>query len=108
MNNSILMGILLKITNSTRTNAKDLADDFEISTRSVYRYIDALCESGVPIISIRGKFGGFEICNNYVIEKKYFQKSELDFLIYVLNNEKNSPLKNAVMQKLNNIRINQN
>ena len=108
MNNSILMGILLKITNNTRTNAKELAEDFGISTRSVYRYIDALCAGGVPIISINGKFGGFEICNDYIIEKNYFEKSELDFLINVLKLEKNSPLKNAVLQKLNDIILNQN
>jgi len=36
-----------------------LPDHLEIHVRTVYRYIDALCASGVPILSESGHDGGF-------------------------------------------------
>ena len=35
--------------------AKEMSEYFEVSTRTVYRWIDALSVSGVPIYSLKGR-----------------------------------------------------
>jgi predicted DNA-binding transcriptional regulator YafY len=45
-----MLSILWMLKQRRRT-AAELAEALEISVRSVYRYIDALCASGVPLIA---------------------------------------------------------
>lgn len=44
-----MLSILWMLQQRRRT-AAELAEELELSIRSVYRYIDALCASGVPVI----------------------------------------------------------
>lgn len=58
--------ILLEKGNVT---ANYLAKHFEVSVRTIYRDIEALSMSGIPIYATRGKNGGISIMDNFVIEK---------------------------------------
>lgn len=49
-----LIYILLSLLNKKRITAKEIAERFEISTRSVYRDMDTLSLAGIPIYSERG------------------------------------------------------
>lgn len=82
MNTAILMGILLKLL-TKQTTAKQLAETFEVSTRSIYRYVEILCQSGVPIISLQGKNGGLFVNPNYHIQNLFLTANELNELISV-------------------------
>ncbi|MBP1999104.1 putative DNA-binding transcriptional regulator YafY [Paenibacillus shirakamiensis] len=56
-----MMSILWILQARRSVTAQELATELEISTRSVYRYIDGLCASGVPIISDAGHHGGYRL-----------------------------------------------
>lgn len=43
MKQYLVFGIFLFISQKEKTTAKEIAENFEISTRTVYRYIDELC-----------------------------------------------------------------
>jgi predicted DNA-binding transcriptional regulator YafY len=45
--------------------AGQLASELEVSLRTIYRDIDALCISGVPIYSDRGRDGGYALLDSY-------------------------------------------
>lgn len=58
--------ILLKKGNIT---ANQLAEHFEVSVRTIYRDIEMLSMSGIPLYATRGKNGGISIMENFVFEK---------------------------------------
>ncbi len=85
MNNSVMFGMLLTILNNKKVTKKYLAEKFELSERTVIRYIDALSASGVPVYSIKGPKGGYSISEEYQFDSTFFTESELKRLITGLN-----------------------
>ena len=61
MKQYLIFGIFLFVANHKKTTAKEIAENFEISSRTVYRYIDSLSMAGIPFISECGKNGGISI-----------------------------------------------
>lgn len=81
----VLVGILSSLLSADNLiKADDLAEKFEISTRSVYRYIAALSEGGVPIESCIGRNGGWRIIDSYKLKATYFTEEEYERAIFCL------------------------
>ena len=56
--------------------AKELADIFEVSQRTIYRDIDKLTMAGIPIYTNQGKHGGVSILPDYVLDKAVLTTEE--------------------------------
>ncbi len=54
-----LLAIIMLLLNRKQINAKELAEYFEVSQRTIYRDIDAINQAGIPIVSYMGAEGGF-------------------------------------------------
>ena len=79
----VLVGILSTLLSADGlVRADDLAKKFEISSRSVYRYMDMLSEGGVPIESCLGRGGGWRIVENYKLKATYFTEEEYNRLVF--------------------------
>ena len=61
MRQFLILGIFIYIYRSGKTTTKEIAERFEVSPRTVYRYINSICEAGVPIITKAGYGGGVYI-----------------------------------------------
>ncbi|HYF63378.1 MAG TPA: WYL domain-containing protein [Herpetosiphonaceae bacterium] len=61
-----MAAILMVLQNQPRT-AGALAQDFEVSRRTVLRDVQALCEIGVPIIAREGVGGGYSLPDGYAL-----------------------------------------
>lgn len=64
-----------------RIGAQELADKFEVSTRTIYRDMDAINMAGISVCSTSGVGGGFEIMQNYKIEKNVFTDADLSAIL---------------------------
>lgn len=69
-----LMGYLLLFQSRGLMRAQDFAQRFEISERTVYRDIQALCEVGVPILAMPGE--GYRLMEGYYLPPITFSPEE--------------------------------
>lgn len=76
MEQNRLFKMLLLLLEKKKTTAPELARLFEISVRTVYRDIDRLSASGIPIYTTTGKHGGIHLMDNYVMDKSLLSEDE--------------------------------
>lgn len=74
-----LMGILLEFQARGDLRAEDLAATFEVSVRTIYRDVDALCETGVPVMATPGK--GYRLMDGYFLPPVSFTSDEAALLL---------------------------
>ncbi|MCM3260430.1 YafY family transcriptional regulator [Paenibacillus lautus] len=76
-----LLAITVLLLNRGRLSAKELADRFEVSNKTIYRDMDTLCQAGIPIVAHQGITGGFEIMEHYMIDKYWLSAEEMSTLV---------------------------
>lgn len=64
--------------------AKELAERFEVSTRTVLRDVDTLSKAGVPIYTIQGRGGGIALMEGYVLNKFLLTEGEQQEVLFAL------------------------
>lgn len=77
-----LLAILWLLTTRKRMTAPQLAEELEISVRTVYRYIDALCASGVPVVAEFGREGGYSLLGQFVESPLFFDEEERKAIVH--------------------------
>jgi len=76
-----LFEITIILLNKGTITAKELADRFEVSTRTIYRDIDILSSTGIPVYMNKGNRGGISLLENYVINKTLISDKERESLL---------------------------
>ncbi len=79
-----LFEIIYILVNKKSVTAQELAEHFEVSRRTIYRDIDILCESGIPIYTSKGKGGGICLLESYVLNKSVLTDQEQSDILSAL------------------------
>ena len=79
-----LMGLVVYLLKHGRTSAQKLAEEFEVSSRTIMRDLESLDQAGIPIQAFYGVDGGYQIMDSYVLEKQAVTRNEYDWLVTAL------------------------
>ena len=75
-----LLSMILLLQSRPSWKASELAQEFNVSERTVHRYIIMLEEMGIPIYSERGPYGGFSLVRGYKLPPLLFSAEEATVL----------------------------
>lgn len=79
-----LFEIVHILLNKETVTAKELAARFEVSVRTVYRDIETLSGSGIPIYMSKGRNGGISLMDGYVLNKTVLSQLEKNEILSAL------------------------
>ncbi|GAB2539776.1 helix-turn-helix transcriptional regulator [Gracilibacillus alcaliphilus] len=79
-----LLGITMELLTKKRVTATELASRFEVSIRTIYRDIELINQSGIPIASFSGTDGGFEIMKGFFLSKQHFSIDDFSVIYSLL------------------------
>jgi len=82
--NNRLFEIVYILLQKKKTTAKELADRFEVSTRTIYRDIETLSTANIPIYASKGKDGGIGLLDEYVLNKTILSEEEQNQILFAL------------------------
>lgn len=102
MKDNRLFRILYYILEKGKVTAKELADKFEVSVRTIYRDIDSIGSAGIPIYATQGKGGGIEIAEDFVLSKSLLSEQEKQQIMSALQGLDNTTVEheNELLTKL--------
>lgn len=84
MKNDRLFQILYILLDKGSVTAPELADRLEISTRTVYRDVEALSMAGIPVFTTPGKGGGISVMPNYAFDKALLSDDEQNQILFAI------------------------
>ncbi|MFD1707237.1 helix-turn-helix transcriptional regulator [Siminovitchia sediminis] len=60
-----LISIILLLQNNEKLTTKALANELEVTERTIHRDMEALSRTGIPVFAKRGKNGGWSLLEGY-------------------------------------------
>lgn len=75
------IGILSMLLQKDTLTAPYLAEQFEVSRRTINRDIEDLCKAGIPIMTRQGINGGISIMENYKLDRMLFTHGEMQDIL---------------------------
>jgi len=79
-----MLGITTSLLSHETVTAKQFAQQYEVSVRTIYRDIEALSEAGVPVYMRRGRDGGISLIEDYTVSRAMLSDEEAQHLILAL------------------------
>ena len=79
-----LISILVVLLRRERVQAKELAEMFEVSVRTILRDVDAINQAGVPVVTYQGANGGIGIAEGYRLDKSVLSAHDMAAIIMSL------------------------
>ncbi|QHQ59640.1 WYL domain-containing protein [Anaerocolumna sedimenticola] len=79
-----LLGIIISLLNKETLTAKQLAEKFEVSIRTIQRDMESISMAGVPIVSNTGSSGGYSILSSYKLENQFIKRDDYKIIIMAL------------------------
>ncbi|NLY89683.1 MAG: YafY family transcriptional regulator [Firmicutes bacterium] len=100
-----MLRILFILLNKKMVTAGELSAELEVSPRTIYRDLDALCQAGIPIYTCQGRNGGIKLVDSFVLNKALLSQEEQNEILAALHglNAVHYPQAEKVLTKLSAI-----
>ncbi len=79
-----LFEIVYLLMEKKTMTAKELAEHFEVSARTILRDVGVLSSAGIPVYTSQGKGGGISLLDGYVLHKAMFSEGEQKSILFAL------------------------
>jgi predicted DNA-binding transcriptional regulator YafY len=80
----VCFNIMVELLSKRRVTTKYLAEKYEISTRTVFRYLDIIAAAGVNFFTEKGRYGGVQIADNFKLSSIFLSNTEKQKIIDAL------------------------
>ncbi len=98
-----LLGIITILTAKKKVKAKELAEKFEVSIRTIHRDIETISKAGIPVVTYSGGDRGIGILDGFKLDKNALTYDEMNNIILGLKSLESvlidSPI-NSLLRKL--------
>lgn len=84
MSDSRLFKILYYLLDKKHATAPELADKFEVSPRTIYRDMEALSSTGIPIYAEPGRNGGICLLHDFILDRALLSEKERQEILTAL------------------------
>ena len=100
-----MMDIVYILLSREQVTAAELAARFEVSTRTIYRDIEALALANIPISAERGKGGGIRLMPGFALNRSLLTEKEQDDVLAALESMRatDMPEVHSALDKLNTL-----
>jgi predicted DNA-binding transcriptional regulator YafY len=105
-----LLEIMTILLNKKTTTATELSSRFGVSVRTIYRDVEVLSTSGVPVFTTQGNGGGISIMEDYTVNRTAVSDKDKENIILALKTLQSIkyPEIDAVLEKLGSLFKNNN
>ena len=79
-----LIQIIFLLLSHENITARQLAEELGVSARTIYRDINILSATGIPILSQKGYRGGLSLLEGFSLDKTYFTQAEQSNIVRAL------------------------
>lgn len=76
-----LFEIVYILLDKKRVTSRELAERFEVSSRTIYRDIETLSAAGIPVYMSKGKGGGISLLPDFVLNKAVITDEEKEEIL---------------------------
>lgn len=99
---SRLLGIVYILLKRGTVTARELAEQFEVSVRTIYRDVEQLSMAGIPVYARKGKNGGISLTERFILDKMMISEGEQRRILAALESLRETGAQEdvAILQKL--------
>ncbi|MDR1296420.1 MAG: YafY family transcriptional regulator [Deltaproteobacteria bacterium] len=72
------------LLNRRRTTARELAERFDVSVRTIFRDLEVLSLAGIPVYTTQGRGGGLALLDNFTLDKTVVSEEEQNQILLAL------------------------
>lgn len=80
-----LVSILVLLLRKERVQAKEMAEMFDVSVRTILRDVEAINLAGIPIVTYQGANGGIGIAEGYRLDRSVLTEDDMSAIISTLS-----------------------
>lgn len=99
------LDIIILLLGGNELSAQELAEKFNVTEKTIYRDIDYIRESGIPIVGKRGVKGGFRVEDKELLRDNNITLKEQHKLMKLLKNQDRIPEEqlDEIMRSIENL-----